>query len=414
MIQEVNVFLWGTNIGKLTWDAERHLAMFQFSEAYMSQPYDLCPLTHKKVGRNIAPFLGNPKDLYQGLPEFIADALPDAWGSTLFDKWVSDKSVPISEVTPLLKLSYIGKRAMGALEFVPETDKDDFSGNVDMGSLADLAAKVYRDREAALISKEESLTIKKLIYLGTSAGGKRPKAVVAYNPETGEFRSGQIDLPEGFMQYIVKFKEEKDSPTTEIEMIWYEMAKDAGITMMPCFLKNIDGQNHFFTERFDRVGGEKIMTQTLAAILPGADDYMKFVWLADSLGLPQEDKDQLFIRMVFNFAAGISDDHNKNFSFMMDREGHWRLAPAYDVMFTANIWEDPSSYVHSLGVMGKKSALKIADFKGFAADFVDDAEGKISRVLAAVDKFDTWCDNYAIDLDVRSKIRSALEFVRPR
>ena len=410
----VDVMLWGNCIGRLTWDTDKLLSVFQFSEEYASLPYDVCPSTHKKGQTMSTAFFGRPGELYQGLPEFIADSLPDKWGSSLFDKWLTDNKVSLMDSTPLLKLSYIGKRAMGALEFVPECDEDNGRESLDMTSLANLASEVYLNRFKAALSAEESITMKKLIYLGTSAGGKRPKAVVAYNPNTGVFRSGQVDLPEGFRHYIIKFKEDPLAPTSEIEMIWHEMAREAGITMMPCFLKEIDGRTHFITERFDRVGGEKVFTQTLAAIMPGADDYMKIAWLANTLNLPQEDRDQLFIRMVFNFAAGISDDHNKNFSFTMDRQGLWRLSPAYDVMFTTNIWEDRSAYIHSLGVMGKKSSVSIADFMEFAEDFVENPEKKIQRVMAAVDSFGQWCDNYCIEPDVRGKIQSALDFVRPR
>lgn len=410
----VDVMLWGNCIGRLTWDTDKLLSVFQFSEEYASLPYDVCPSTHKKGQAMSTAFFGRPGELYQGLPEFIADSLPDKWGSSLFDKWLTDNKVSLMDSTPLLKLSYIGKRAMGALEFVPECDEDNGRESLDMTSLANLASEVYLNRFKAALSAEESITMKKLIYLGTSAGGKRPKAVVAYNPNTGVFRSGQVDLPEGFRHYIIKFKDDPLAPTSEIEMIWHEMAREAGITMMPCFLKEIDGRTHFITERFDRVGGEKVFTQTLAAIMPGADDYMKIAWLANTLNLPQEDRDQLFIRMVFNFAAGISDDHNKNFSFTMDRQGLWRLSPAYDVMFTTNIWEDRSAYIHSLGVMGKKSSVSIADFMEFAEDFVENPEKKIQRVMAAVDSFGQWCDNYCIEPDVRGKIQSALDFVRPR
>lgn len=410
----VDVMLWGNCIGRLTWDTDKLLSVFQFSEEYASLPYNVCPSTHKKGQTMSTAFFGRPGELYQGLPEFIADSLPDKWGSSLFDKWLTENKVSLMDSTPLLKLSYIGKRAMGALEFVPECDEDNGREPLDMTSLANLASEVYLNRFKAALSAEESITMKKLIYLGTSAGGKRPKAVVAYNPQTGVFRSGQVDLPEGFRHYIIKFKEDPLAPTSEIEMIWHEMAREAGITMMPCFLKEIDGRTHFITERFDRVGGEKVFTQTLAAIMPGADDYMKIAWLANTLNLPQEDRDQLFIRMVFNFAAGISDDHNKNFSFTMDRQGLWRLSPAYDVMFTTNIWEDRSAYIHSLGVMGKKSSVSIADFMEFAEDFVENPEKKIQRVMAAVDSFGQWCDNYCIEPDVRGKIQSALDFVRPR
>lgn len=304
----MNVYLWGTCIGKLNWDFEKHCSVFQFTDEYRKQDYDICPSTHSKRTPLFASFYGNKDKLYQGLPEFLADALPDKWGASLFDQWLTNNNIKVTESLPLLKLSYIGKRAMGALEFEPEFNDGDIQETVDMSSLATLASKIYNDRDAAVISPEDSLTMKKLVYLGTSAGGMRPKAVIAYNTETGEFRSGQVDLPENFKQYIIKFKESDDSPTTEIEMIYSEMAAAAGINMMPCFLKEIDGRNHFVTERFDRKDGDKVLSQTLAAIMPGADDYMKLCWLAETLNLPQEDKDQIFIRMVFNYVAGISDD----------------------------------------------------------------------------------------------------------
>lgn len=405
----VNVNLWGTCIGKLSWDNEKHCSVFQFSEAYKALPFDVCPLTHPKNRPLSASFYGNAESLYLGLPEFLADALPDRWGSSLFDKWLTDNNIQITESLPLLKLLYIGKRAMGALEFEPEYCVADVSESVDMSSLADLASRIYTDRSTAVISRKESVTMKKLIFLGTSAGGMRPKAVVAYNMETGEFRSGQIDLPQGFKHYIIKFKESDESPTAEIEMVYHEMAKAAGIDMMPCFLKEIGGKNHFVTERFDRNDGEKVFSQTLAAISPKADDYMKICWLADRLNLPQEDKDQLFIRMVFNYAAGVSDDHNKNFSFLMDKSGNWRLSPAYDVMFSANTWENSSAHIHCMGVMGKRSALTINDFMEFAEDFVDNPEEKIQRVFNALDSFLPLCEAYGVEKTVADRIKAVLD-----
>lgn len=403
----VNVFLWGTCIGRLKWLRDKQLSAFQFTDEYFALPYDVCPMTHRKSSA-LSSFYGKTGELYQGLPEFLSDALPDKWGSTLFDKWLSDNRISAAMSTPLLKLSYIGKRAMGAFEFVPEYGEE-IDATVDISSLSDLAARIYRDREGATARDGDSLTMKKLIYLGTSAGGMRPKAVVSYNPRTGEFRSGQVALPEGFKHYIIKFKEDRESPTAEIEMVYYEMAKAAGIEMMPCFLKNVEGVNHFMTERFDRRGGEKILTQTLAAMMPGATDYMKLCWLSDRLNLPKEDRDQIFLRMVFNFVAGVSDDHNKNISFTMDRDGVWRLSPAYDVMFTANVWENSSAYIHSTGVMGKRSSLTREDFLDFAEDFVDNPQEKIDKVLSAVSRFGAFCDNYGVEQGVKSKIQSVLD-----
>ena len=403
----VNVFLWGTCIGRLKWLRDKQLSAFQFTDEYFALPYDVCPMTHRKSSA-LSSFYGKTGELYQGLPEFLSDALPDKWGSTLFDKWLSDNRISAAMSTPLLKLSYIGRRAMGAFEFVPEYCEE-IDATVDISSLSDLAARIYRDREGATARDGDSLTMKKLIYLGTSAGGMRPKAVVSYNPRTGEFRSGQVALPEGFKHYIIKFKEDRESPTSEIEMVYYEMAKAAGIEMMPCFLKNVEGVNHFMTERFDRRGGEKILTQTLAAMMPGATDYMKLCWLSDRLNLPKEDRDQIFLRMVFNFVAGVSDDHNKNISFTMYRDGVWRLSPAYDVMFTANVWENSSAYIHSTGVMGKRSSLTREDFLDFAEDFVDNPQEKIDKVLSAVSRFGAFCDNYGVEQGVKSKIQSVLD-----
>ena len=331
----VNVYLWGTCIGKLSWNFEKHCSVFQFTDEYRKQDYDICPSTHPKRTPLTASFYGNTDKLYQGLPEFLADALPDQWGASLFDKWLTDSNIKVTESLPLLKLSYIGKRAMGALEFEPEVRDDDPRGLVDMSSLATLASKVYNDRDAAVISPEDN--------------------------------------------------------------------------MMPCFLKEIDGRNHFVTERFDRKNGDKIFSQTLAAIMPGADDYLKLCWIAETLNLPQEDKDQIFIRMVFNYVAGVSDDHNKNISFIMDKTGVWRLSPAYDVMFTANTWENSSAHIHSMGVMGKRSALTTSDFVNFAEDFVEDTEKKILQVFDAVGKFQSLCDKFGIDRAISDKIRQVLD-----
>lgn len=405
----VNVKLWGICIGKLQWDYNNHRSVFQFSDEYLKQDYDICPVTHPKGRPLSSSFFGSSDNLYQGLPEFIADALPDRWGTSLFDQWLSDNNISVTESLPLLKLSYIGKRAMGALEFEPEYRNQIPDESIDMSSLANLASKIYVDKSTAIISGKESLTLKRLIYLGTSAGGMRPKAVVAYNSETGEFRSGQVSLPDGFKYYIIKFAEAKDSASAEIEMVYHEMAKLSGIIMMPCFLKTIDDRNHFVTERFDRVGNEKVFTQTLAAISPKADDYMKILWLTNSLKLSQEDKDQLFLRMVFNFVAGVSDDHNKNFSFVMDKNGLWHLSPAYDVMFSANTWENPSANIHCMGLMGKKSALTIQDFIDFAEDFVDDAKEKICKVLDAINQFEPLCKKYNVEKEIVSKIKNVLD-----
>ena len=356
----VNVYLWGTCIGKLNWDFEKHCSVFQFTDEYRKQDYDICPSTHPKRTPLFASFYGNKDKLYQGLPEFLADALPDKWGASLFDQWLTDNNIKVTESLPLLKLSYIGKRAMGALEFEPEFNDDAIHESVNMSSLATLASKIYNDRDAAVISPEDSLTMKKLIYLGTSAGGMRPKAVIAYNLETEEFRSGQVDLPENFKQYIIKFKEADDSPTTEIEMVYSEMAKAAGINMMPCFLKEIDGRNHFVTERFDRkndsFGEHRIHMLTAAALLeldfrqPNMD-YHQLMKLTKILTRDNKhDIENMYRRMCFNVFAHNRDDHSKNFTFIYDENNNgWRLSPAYDLTYSTTYYGEHTTTVDGNG-----------------------------------------------------------------
>jgi serine/threonine-protein kinase HipA len=249
---------------------------------------------------------------------------------------------------------------MGALEFEPEFNDDAIHESVNMSSLATLASKIYNDRDAAVISPEDSLTMKKLIYLGTSAGGMRPKAVIAYNLETEEFRSGQVDLPENFKQYIIKFKEADDSPTTEIEMVYSEMAKAAGINMMPCFLKEIDGRNHFVTERFDRkndsFGEHRIHMLTAAALLeldfrqPNMD-YHQLMKLTKILTRDNKhDIENMYRRMCFNVFAHNRDDHSKNFTFIYDENNDgWRLSPAYDLTYSTTYYGEHTTTVDGNG-----------------------------------------------------------------
>lgn len=415
----VDVRLWGITVGKLQWDSEKDLAVFQFSKEYIDSKYNLCPVRHRRGtdgSVRAIPFYGNPGDKYQGLPEFIADSLPDSWGNTLFDKWLSENNISSVRSNALLKLSFIGKRAMGALEFYPEAHDETLPDDspLNIASLRDLAIKVYTDRDRAVIQDKEKENMKRLILLGTSAGGKHPKGVIAINSKTGEIRSGQVELPEEFRYFIIKFKEDIEVPTSEIEMVYYEMAVAAGIEMTYCELKEIEGTQHFMTERFDRVNGRKLFTQTMAAMIPDGNDYMHLFFLCDTLNLPYKDKENLFRRMVFNHAAGITDDHNKNFSFIMDDNGTWRLSPAYDVMFTANIWENGSASVHAIGLAGKRSHVTLQDFIEFGEDYgIEKPEYIVREVYDAVSQFRERCLKYNIPEDWINRIETTLKEIHP-
>lgn len=381
----VKVFLWGVLIGKLIWDSTAMRSVFSFSEEYLDAPFDISPSAFSKDRFRYKSFYGSKAT--EGLPEFLADSLPDDWGNTLFDKWTSDHHIPLSDMRSLMKLSFIGKRGMGALEFVPEMETGIPDDTIDTGSLYEVAMLVLHDRESKHLDAVNNSTLQQLITLGTSAGGKHAKGVIAMN-DKGQVRSGQVPLPVDFRYYLLKFNEDTKVPTCEIEHIFYTMASDAGITMMHSELFPVAGVNHFLTERFDRLpGGEKIHIQSLRALSPSADDYMNLFWLCNKLHVPEEQKEELFRRMVFNFVSGVSDDHNRNFSFMMNKSGQWSLAPAYDVMFSSNIWENPSSISHCLGMWQKRSHITLDDCVDFGEDIgiygCRDIARSISRVVAS-------------------------------
>lgn len=258
--------------------------------------------------------------------------MPDAWGNQLFDLWRQQNHLSNADITPLDKLSFIGKRGMGALEFVPEVSRERRVEKIDIKSLASLAERIFTERENARILPEESITMQSLLTVGTSAGGRQPKAIVAINRKNGEVRSGQISGLEDFDYCLIKFGNSQYC-SAELEMTYYKLATMAGINMMPSELYQVDGNNHFMTKRFDRKDGKKVHTQTLAAINPDADSYEQLIAICRKLHLPETDCYEVFRRMVFNVLANNTDDHNKNFSFIMNEDGTWRLAPAYDITY---------------------------------------------------------------------------------
>ena len=333
MIRSLKVNLWGEEVGRLAWDDRRRLSYFIYNPEFIKKGLNVSPLVAPIDGvRALAPVWGEDAKMYQKLPAFVADSLPDAWGNQLFDLWRQQNHLANADITPLDKLSFIGKRGMGALEFEPELSHERRAAKIDIKSLADLAERIYTERENARILPEESITLQSLLTVGTSAGGRQPKAIIAINRKTGEIRSGQIAGLEGYDYYILKFGDSQYS-SAELEMSYYELAIKAGIQMMPSDLYVIDGNNHFITKRFDREGETKIYTQTLAAINPEANSYGQLIDTCRRLHLPESDCQEVFRRMVFNILANNTDDHNKNFSFIMREDGSWRLSPAYDITY---------------------------------------------------------------------------------
>lgn len=384
----LKVMLWGREVGRLCIEPRRHLPYFEYNREWIESGLDISPLDASiKLPQNLRPIFGASEKIYQKLPPFLADSLPDAWGNALFEQWRLRQGIKPGEITPLDKLAFIGKRAMGALEFFPETSNFDSKENLNLKALIDLAEQIYTQRENAHIDSDQSLTMQALMAVGTSAGGRQPKAIIAINSETGEIRSGQVGGLKGFEHCILKFGN-KERSTAELEMTYYEMAQKAGIQMMPCWLMDVEGDKHFITKRFDREGGRKLHMQTLAALYPEADSYERLLWVCRKMRLSELDSEEVFRRLVFNILANNTDDHNKNFSFLMDEQGRWRLSPAYDLTYIFNTGGFLPETRHCLMIRGKYDGITFEDVMALAAENgIRKAENIISEVGKAVMEF---------------------------
>lgn len=405
----LKVNLWGKEIGRLVWDSATRRPYFMYNPESDSEIPDIAPLLSPAKKRNIiTPIYGDERPLYQGLPPFIADSLPDAWGNTLFDRWAKDNRIPRNKVTPLYKLMFIGTRGMGALEYEPYAAGLTHTRAVDIKSLHDISLKVLEDRSDIVLSTREELTLQALLAVGTSAGGRQMKAIIAINNETGEIRSGQTDGLEGFEYYILKFGD-SSMPIAEIETAYHQMAVAAGIDMEECRLLPVEGTNHFLTRRFDRKNGRKIHVQTLAAMNPEARSYEDLVATCRELSVSEAEIEQIFARMVFNVMANNTDDHNKNFSFLMEEEGKWRIAPAYDVTFIFNTNGTGPNIDHRFSIGGKTSGISKSDFLDFAKQNGIKTAGKvINRVAEAIGNFEEYAENCSVGQPWRGIIRKAL------
>lgn len=385
----LKVLLWGKEIGRLSWDGRRGISYFEYSEEFLDGMLDVFPLVASiKSPSSRRPIMGDKETkLFRKLPPFLADSLPDAWGNLVFECWRLENGIRNQEITPLDILSFIGKRGMGAIEFLPESSGIKKSEKLNLESLTVLAQRIFTERENARILPEESLTMQSLIAVGTSAGGRQPKAIVAIHPKTGEIRSGQIAGQKGFEYCILKFGDPERS-SAEMEMAYHEMAIAAGIQMMPCRLIDIDGQKHFITQRFDRDEDRKLHMQTLAALYPEADSYEKLLMVCRKMRLPESTQEEVFRRMIFNYLANNTDDHNKNFSFLMDDTGRWRLSPAYDMTYIFNTGGYMPETMHCLMMRGKLSGWTKEDAMALAKEnAIRRASTIISEVAEAIKKF---------------------------
>lgn len=405
----IKVKLWGKEIGRLVWDSATRRTYFMYNPKDMEAVPDIAPLLSPAKNRNILlPIYGDDRPIYQGLPPFIADSLPDSWGNTLFDKWVKDNKIPRNKITPLYKLMFIGIRGMGALEYEPYATDLTHKRDIDIKSLYELSLKILEDRNNIVLNNKEELTLQSLLAVGTSAGGRQMKAIVAINNETGEIRSGQADGLDGFDYYILKFGH-KSMPMAEIETAYYDMAIASGIEMEKCRLLSVEGINHFLTKRFDRKDGKKIHIQTLAAINPEARNYEDLIATCRELSVTEAEIEQLYARMVFNVLANNTDDHNKNFSFLLEENGKWKIAPAYDTTFIFNTNGTGPNLERRLSIGGKISDISKSDLLAFAKqNDIRNANAIINRVAESISNFDKYAERYGITRPWRSIIQKTL------
>ena len=374
MIQNLDVFLWGQKVGTLVTYKEKYAEKicFYFDRSFLSSGYDIAPIRASINGtsaKNGLPIYAEEEKLFGGLPSFIADSLPDNWGNKVFNEWAKSRHISTRDLSALDRLAYIGKRGMGALEFLPPAAKElELPFKVEIAELYKLSQSVLNDARKFKTTIQPDILIESLFKVGTSAGGRRPKAIINLNPETGECYSGQVEAPApGYIPAIIKFDEHSDIPTTRIEYSYYLMAKEAGLNMMPSRLIEGEQAAHFLTERFDRRNGKKIHVQTLAAMMPTSDSYEELFYAAFKIGILPTDLKQLFLQTVLNVLGANVDDHNKNFSFLMNDDGIWHIAPAYD--FTFSIDPSAPSYMnrHCMTIcnknfnIGRKDLLELAE-----------------------------------------------------
>ena len=394
----VKVVLWGKTVGYLSWDKSNWrtvTSVFQFDRDFLALGWDISPIKlsiSSKIARSgISIRGGNPKDVFGGLPPVFADSLPDHWGNSLFRSWAKEHKVSMKDVSPVDYLSFIGKRGMGALEYLPAAIEDEeVPFDVDVNRLYEFAKSVLDERNDVQFSTDRELLWQDLIKLGTSPGGKRPKALIAMNEQEQSIKSGQVLLPPGYEYYVLKYDNENDLyPDAKIEYAYSRMCRDAGIRIPFTELRSFDKATHFLIQRFDRVDGEKVHMQSLRAMNGETNSYEDAFGVIDILQLDYDDKEQLFKRMVFNVLGGNIDDHDKNISFLMDKRGNWSLAPAYDVVYSI----DPDTlYVQKgqfMSINGKNQGITRSDLLTVARyNNINRPERLVEQALDVISKVD--------------------------
>lgn len=423
MITTAFINIWNKRVGAIAWDVDTELASFEFEPPFLTNKWDLSPLKMPiaDASRRVFSFpeLRNTVT-FKGLPGLLADVLPDKYGNSLINAWLSRNGRPTDSMNPVELLCFIGKRGMGALEFEPVVPKSNNGATkIELESLINIAQEILSGRQDfnTNLTGDEAKALSDILKIGSSAGGARAKAVIAFNPDTKEIRSGQADAPKGFTHWLLKFDGVTDqqlgtsSGYGRVEMAYHLMAKEAEIEMTECRLLEENGRAHFMTRRFDREHGKgKLHIQSFCAIAHydfnevTSFSYEQLFETMRSMLLPYTDAEQLYRRMVFNVMARNCDDHTKNFSFSMDKTGQWKLAPAFDVCHS---YRPGSTWVsqHSLSINGKRQNITRYDLLEVAKNMnIKKADTIIKQVNTVVNR---WTD-FAAQTNVKADLRDAV------
>ena len=397
-VRVAEVRLWNNPVGAVAWNDEKQSADFEYDGAFIRNGLNISPIM-MPLRRGIFSFPVLNRDTFHGLPGLLADSLPDRFGNALIDLWLQQRGRSAADFTPVERLCYIGVRGMGALEFKPALTKESKAVPLEVGELTALARQILAQRSGFKVSlhgnKAEALST--IIRVGTSAGGARAKAVIAWNPKTNEVRSGQVPAPAGFEPWILKFDGIIDKELGEprefgrIEYAYHGMAVQSGMEMTHCSLFEEGGLAHFMTRRFDRDNmGNKIHVQSLCALghydfnMPGAYSYEQTFAMIQKLSIGHEALREMFRRMSFNLIARNQDDHTRNIAFCMDQTGRWRLSPAYDVMWAYRSG-GPWTNRHQMRVNGKQDDFKRDDLLAAARQYgIKDGSSILDKVGEAV------------------------------
>ena len=418
MIAEVK--LWGRTIGAVALDEGGETAAFQYDPAFVDSGIQPCPL-RMPLGDRVYTFPELSRHSFHGLPGLLADSLPDKFGNALIDAWLATQGRDPESFNAVERLCYTGRRGMGALEFAPTLGpRPRKASKIQIGGLVRLASEVLthrHDLKTSFAGRSREKALNDILRVGTSAGGARAKAVIAWNPQTNEVRSGQVEAGEGFEYWLLKFDgvsgnrdKELDDPKGfgVIEYAYHRMARAAGVTMSACRLLEENGRRHFMTRRFDRLdGGSKLHMQSLGALAhfdfnqAGAYSYEQALMTIRQLGLSMDAVEEQFRRMVFNVVARNQDDHVKNIAFLMDKAGRWTLSPAFDVTYSHNpagAW----TATHQMTMNGKRDGFTRADFDACAKVALM-KRGRAGRILDEVWAAVARWPEFAAEADVSSE-----------